>query len=230
MQLTQLIAKTRTLGRTLSGMAELGVSSRETYDEVLRQTLRSTPDAYGTWTVWEPGALDGRDQKFRNKPGHDSSGRYVPFWFKDGTQIALEPNTNYERPGIGNYYLIPRQTGGERTVLLSPYLHLSGHKHFLTCHIVPLILRDRFVGVAGIDALPESVEGVRRPSENIRLSAREHEVLQWIAAGKTNAEIAVILGISPHTAKHHVANVIEKLGVENRRGAMRAYLSGDLAA
>ena len=48
------------------------------------------------------------------------------------------------------------------------------------------------------------------------LSQREREVTDWICAGKTNAEIAGILGISPRTVQKHVEHIYEKLGVETR--------------
>jgi DNA-binding CsgD family transcriptional regulator len=54
------------------------------------------------------------------------------------------------------------------------------------------------------------------------LSPRETEVLGWVEEGKTNAEIAVILGISPHTVRHHLEKILPKLGVENRRSVMLA--------
>jgi DNA-binding CsgD family transcriptional regulator len=52
------------------------------------------------------------------------------------------------------------------------------------------------------------------------LSAREHEVLEWMTQGKTNAEIATILGISLHTVKRHVEKILQKLGVPNRSAAV----------
>ncbi len=228
MILPHLISKTRLLARTLSGLAALGIGDRNTYNEVLRLALQAAPDAYGTWCVWEPGALGGRDHEFRNRPGHDQTGRYVPFWFNAGGSPALEPNTNYQHPGIGDYYLIPKQTHRERTVRLSPYIDCSGKQHFFTCHTVPIIHAGRFLGVVGIDVLPKRIKNSPDSNPTNDLSAREAEVLEWIAAGKTNAEIALILGISPHTAKHHVAKVIAKLGVENRGAAMRAYLEGEI--
>jgi len=51
------------------------------------------------------------------------------------------------------------------------------------------------------------------------LSAREHDVLEWMTQGKTNAEIATILGISLHTVKRHVEKILQKLGVPNRSAA-----------
>jgi DNA-binding CsgD family transcriptional regulator len=55
------------------------------------------------------------------------------------------------------------------------------------------------------------------------LTAREAEVLRWVAAGKSDAQIGAILGISPRTAQKHLQRLYEKLGVENRTAAaMRA--------
>ena len=52
------------------------------------------------------------------------------------------------------------------------------------------------------------------------ISAREQEVLEWVEQGKSNGEIALILGISEHTVRHHLERIFAKLGVENRRAAM----------
>jgi len=52
------------------------------------------------------------------------------------------------------------------------------------------------------------------------LSAREREVLQMVAAGSGNKEIAAKLGISEHTVKFHVASILGKLGAESRTEAV----------
>jgi DNA-binding NarL/FixJ family response regulator len=52
-----------------------------------------------------------------------------------------------------------------------------------------------------------------------KLTPREAEVLLWVAQGKTNAEIASILGNSEPTVKQHVGVVFQKLGVEGRNAA-----------
>ena len=51
------------------------------------------------------------------------------------------------------------------------------------------------------------------------LTRREAEVLLWLCRGKTNRDIADILGASPATVKKHLEHVYEKLGVETRNAA-----------
>jgi DNA-binding CsgD family transcriptional regulator len=51
------------------------------------------------------------------------------------------------------------------------------------------------------------------------LTPRETEVLSWLAKGKTNRDIADILGMSPRTVNKHLEHIFEKLGVETRSAA-----------
>jgi len=52
--------------------------------------------------------------------------------------------------------------------------------------------------------------------------------LALVAAGKTNAEIAAILAISPRTVQKHLEHIFQKLGVETRTAAaIRALAAAD---
>ena len=51
------------------------------------------------------------------------------------------------------------------------------------------------------------------------LTARETEVLYWLALGKTNRDIGAILEMSPRTVNKHLEHIYEKLGVETRVAA-----------
>ena len=62
------------------------------------------------------------------------------------------------------------------------------------------------------------------------LSEREREVLDLVAAGSTNREIAQALFLSPHTVKEHTSALYRKLGARNRAEAVqRAQRVGLLA-
>jgi len=56
------------------------------------------------------------------------------------------------------------------------------------------------------------------------LTPREVEVLEWVARGKTNNEIGLILAISPRTASKHLEHIYTKLGVESRTAAVVQFL------
>ena len=59
----------------------------------------------------------------------------------------------------------------------------------------------------------------RHNNRNRLLTLREREVLHWLARGKTNSQIGVILGISAATVGKHLEHIYPKLGVENRTAA-----------
>lgn len=58
------------------------------------------------------------------------------------------------------------------------------------------------------------------------LSKREEEILRWVAVGKTNWEISVILNVSLNTIKFHLKNIFQKIGVENRWSAIAYWQNG----
>jgi DNA-binding CsgD family transcriptional regulator len=61
--------------------------------------------------------------------------------------------------------------------------------------------------------------GADGPAAGAALTEREHEVLEWVAAGKTNRDIAAILGARPRPIEKHLERIYEKLGVETRTAA-----------
>jgi DNA-binding CsgD family transcriptional regulator len=77
-------------------------------------------------------------------------------------------------------------------------------------------LRDRWPGLTG----PTNLRAVAR--RRFKLSPREAEVLSWIAEGKTNAEIAIILSLTPGTVKFYVERILSRLGCETRTAAVRS--------
>jgi DNA-binding CsgD family transcriptional regulator len=58
------------------------------------------------------------------------------------------------------------------------------------------------------------------------LTGREAEILELVALGKTNHEIAALLVVSDHTVRKHLEHVYEKLGVHTRTAAAAAFLGG----
>lgn len=86
-------------------------------------------------------------------------------------------------------------------------------------------LRSSIVEVArGETVCPADLGGARRRRdrpEGFHLTARELEVLRLIAGELSNQEIALRLRLSVHTVKNHIHKILDTLGVENRRQAVR---------
>jgi DNA-binding CsgD family transcriptional regulator/tetratricopeptide (TPR) repeat protein len=74
---------------------------------------------------------------------------------------------------------------------------------------------------AGSSTRAESVGGARPDDEKALLTTREHMVLQEVAQGSTNREIADSLGISEKTVSVHVSHILAKLGCRTRTQAAR---------
>jgi DNA-binding response OmpR family regulator/DNA-binding CsgD family transcriptional regulator len=86
-------------------------------------------------------------------------------------------------------------------------------------------LRLQYMGKLGANefllrlAKDSSTETPAEFSSELGLTTREGEVLSWLSKGKTNRDIAQILGLSPRTVDKHLEQIYSKLGVENRTAA-----------
>jgi DNA-binding CsgD family transcriptional regulator len=68
-------------------------------------------------------------------------------------------------------------------------------------------------------AHPPARTGGAETLEVFGITHREAEVLRWLAEGKSNPEIGIILAIATRTVKKHLEHIFPKLGVENRTTA-----------
>ncbi|UDM52744.1 LuxR C-terminal-related transcriptional regulator [Cupriavidus sp. MP-37] len=73
-----------------------------------------------------------------------------------------------------------------------------------------------------------STEYLAEPLAASRLSAREVEILDYVARGLSNKEIARAIRVAPETVKWHLKNIFEKLKVNSRIQAVRSGLGRDL--
>jgi len=89
---------------------------------------------------------------------------------------------------------------------------LSRHKPFFTAKVSEILF-------SNILSRAEGHRDVTEPGQ--RLSAREREIVQLIAEGKGNKQVAEALGISVRTAETHRASILRKLNVDSVAGLVR---------
>ena len=105
-------------------------------------------------------------------------------------------------------------TGGELPAAIADWLDTGTDQ--------PLIRRRRgrrLVVTRGVDSLL-----LEERHDEVLLTARERDVLSWVARGKTNAEIAQLLCLAPSTVRKHLEHVYAKLGVNTRTAAVARFL------
>lgn len=81
-----------------------------------------------------------------------------------------------------------------------------------------------------VDPMPPAAPFVDTSGDRPALTARERQVASLLVEGASNKVIARRLDISVHTAKFHVAAVLEKLGARNRSDAVAIALRDGLVA
>ncbi|HEX7674877.1 MAG TPA: methyl-accepting chemotaxis protein [Bdellovibrio sp.] len=147
----------RTMAHQLSAFKNHGYTSREPIHEVLKELLQQNKNLVGTWTGWEPNAWDGKDSQYAGTPGNDQTGRFVPYLNWEGGKASLTPLLGYDKPGDGDYYLIPKARMKES--LIEPYLYkIDGQMVLMTSTVVPIIHDGKFLGVAGVDLSLKDVQ------------------------------------------------------------------------
>ena len=158
----------RTLANALSTIKSDRVKlSRETFDTILKTTLERNADFVGVYTAWEPDAFDGKDARFVNSPGSDSSGRFVPYWSRNREgKVIVEALMGYEdttgnETGArkGDYYLMPRET--KRECIIEPYVYpVQGKPTLMTSLVVPVMVGGTHYGLAGVDLSLDFLESL----------------------------------------------------------------------
>jgi len=111
------------------------------------------------------------------------------------------------------------------------WLEYRALARFHTLEVVLTLVAVAFLGLgiwvgARLFRTPPRQEGPFEPNlrarESLGITDREWDVLQRLAAGRSNKEIAIELAVSPNTVKTHVARLFEKLGAARRTAAVRS--------
>ncbi|MDR1099052.1 MAG: methyl-accepting chemotaxis protein [Treponema sp.] len=149
--LNQYMDALRIVSRVMERYEELEAGRRR---EIFSMMVRTMAETYAriaaAASCWEPNALDGMDTLYVNTPGSDETGRFIPSWGRVNGGVILESLVDYETPGLGDSYLIPKRTGNE--TLIEPYWYaIDGHQRLITTLAAPVKKEGRVIGNVSID-------------------------------------------------------------------------------
>ena len=139
-----------------------GISlTREELSKLVSEYLKVNPELIDLYIGWEPNAFDQDDDLYvdQKENGYDNTGRFMPWWYREGDQIKLDALTveqmeseEIQPTGVrtGEYYLCPKETG--KPCVIDPASYDFGGKQVLVAAFnAPIMVNGQFRGVAGND-------------------------------------------------------------------------------
>ncbi|WP_130538288.1 methyl-accepting chemotaxis protein [Thiomicrorhabdus indica] len=125
-------------------------ASRQAVIDLMDAHLKKHPEFETIWCGWEPNAYDGRDDQYRSKSGCDKDGRFLPICIFSETQPVVELLVDYEVPGLGDFYLLPKNN--KTPQIIEPYVYsVGGEELLLTTYSMPILDNGEVIGVVGVD-------------------------------------------------------------------------------
>jgi DNA-binding NarL/FixJ family response regulator len=146
--------------------------------------------------------LDATRQILQVSPGSE----ILVLTLHDSEQLAEE----VLKAGVRAYIL----KSDAATDLVAAVSALQRHQPLFTSKVAGMVL----------EGFLNSTKSARTPQLAMELTAREREIVQLLAEGKSNKEVATILGISVKTAETHRSNVMHKLGLHSTADLVRYAL------
>lgn len=172
------------------------------------------------------------------KPGGGYSSEMIKRWQATRAPVLADPSLG---PGRwwSDEWICNAQKAGLTNLIGHGFVDVKGEAASYFCFIrlkdklgpVHAYLLNRLVPhlhlalVHSIGNSPDIGSPYASPVSPIKLSPRQLETLQWIRKGKTNAEVALILGTTEANVKYHLKVIFEKLDVYSRTLAVTRALS-----
>ncbi|WP_075214835.1 bifunctional diguanylate cyclase/phosphodiesterase [Mongoliimonas terrestris] len=169
-----LIGRARMVARGLAAVAEAQITTgrpdRWQLMENLRIALEGERGLFGTWMVFAPDALDGRDFLYRGRPGHDRNGLINYYYIRRDGAARLnlyDPTTDQADQLARDWFRVPAESGRESVI--EPYLETFDGAQgdftvMMTSAAVPIAGPDgRVIGVAGADLTLKEVQRLVGP-------------------------------------------------------------------
>lgn len=143
-ELERALGTAQTLATAIEGGMKGGNLSRQQIYGMQTEVLKTDPAFVGVSLCFEPNAFDGKDAAYVNQPYHDKTGRMIPFAYRKGDQIVLEPLKDYQN---ADWYEVSKSSN--RVVLIDPFEY---NGVLMTTAAAPIQDRNgKFLGMVGID-------------------------------------------------------------------------------
>ena len=151
------------------GVAKVSLS-RDELSSLVSVYLEKNPELIDLYIGWEPNAFDQDDDLYAGQEanGYDATGRFMPWWYRDGGQLKVAPLTAVQMEsekllptGIreGEYYLCPKTS--KQPCVVDPASYDFGGKQVLVSSFnAPILVDGQFKGMVGNDLALDFIQGL----------------------------------------------------------------------
>ena len=139
--------------------------AREDLTEILRNVMGRHPELIGVYYGFEPNGFVDDDAVYSGKSGHDASGRFIPYLFRNENGslgedvLAGMESEKRSESGVreGEYYLCPKER--KTPCLPDPYVYdVGGKPVMMASFTAPILSGTTFLGIAGADLSVEFIQ------------------------------------------------------------------------
>ncbi len=148
----------QTLSSVFENAAGTPRADRDNYVSILGQVVLENRNLFSAWVLFEENAFDGKDREFAGSGvSTDATGRFLPYVYMDGEKTKTEPLVEYNTPGVGDFYLVPKANKNES--LISPYVYTAGGKDFYICTVAMPMQNQagKLLGIVGGDVMMQPI-------------------------------------------------------------------------
>jgi HAMP domain-containing protein/CRISPR/Cas system CMR-associated protein Cmr5 small subunit len=150
-QIDAFINRYNSIAETLSySQANYSGHSRKEVLNFLKQIAEKDKNILGSWLIYEPNLFDNLDNQYRNTFGHDSTGRFLPYWNRLKGDLVLEPVVDVE---TSDFYIVPKKT--KEVFIPTPFVYGGV---LMMSFIYPILKENTFHGVVGVDLSIDTVK------------------------------------------------------------------------
>lgn len=161
-------------------------------------------------------------------------------WMKEQQPILFDPEHqvdghNFPVEWLNNFYKFELRNVAAHGLIdadghTASYFCFSGipavlnHRH---AYLLKLLVPHMHFALSRVASTPQ-FKRKNSPRKNICVTNREREILQWLSTGKSNWEIAQVIGLSEATVKNHLYHIMRKMQTSTRAQTVAKALSSRL--
>lgn len=174
------------------------------------------------------------------RPGGLTSSPILVKWMAEQQPILFEPGTteidttgydewlnNFQRFGLVNLAAHGMSDVDSHTGSYFSFSTMPGPLTQRHAYLLKMLIPHLHVALVRVVSNPRFLK-TQSTKQSVKLTQREKEVLQWLATGKSNWEIAQVIGLSESTVKNHVHRVLGRLKVGSRAQAVAKAINTKL--